>query len=95
MTILGVSPDSPKTHSKFKQKYNLPFILLSDEDHSVAEQYGVWIEKNMYGKKYYGVSRTTFLIDQSGKIIEVFEKVKPAQHSKEILEAIRENEISG
>lgn len=92
ITILGVSPDSPKAHSRFKKKYNLPFTLLSDEDHSVAELYGVWVLKNMYGKKYYGVSRTTFLINQTGIIVKVFEKVKPAQHSKEVLEALREYE---
>ena len=85
VVILGVSPDSPKSHLKFKEKYNLPFTLLADEDHAVCEAYGVWVLKSMYGREYYGVARTTFVIDADGKIIKVFEKVTPKGHSAEIL----------
>ena len=88
--ILGVSPDSPKSHAKFKKKYDLPFTLLADEDHAVANQYGVWGPKKLMGRSYEGILRTTFLIDESGKIRKVFENVKPAEHSKEILEALNE-----
>ncbi|MGH7689026.1 MAG: thioredoxin-dependent thiol peroxidase, partial [Gemmatimonadaceae bacterium] len=79
-TILGISPDSVESHQKFKAKYDLPFTLLADLGHAVAEQYGVWQEKSMYGRKYMGVARTTFIIDGSGKIARIFEKVKPAGH---------------
>jgi len=89
VVILGVSPDTPKSHAKFKTKYQLPFTLLADVDHQVCELYGVWALKKMYGKEYYGVERTTFLIDKEGKILKVFEKVKPADHSKEVLEALK------
>jgi thioredoxin-dependent peroxiredoxin len=92
VTILGVSPDSPKSHTKFKKKYDLPFTLLSDEDHSVADQYGVWGPKNFMGRSYEGVHRTTFLIDEDGKIRRVFENVKPAEHSREILGVLRGTE---
>jgi peroxiredoxin Q/BCP len=71
--ILGVSPDPVKSHQKFKAKYELPFTLLADTDHAVAEQYGVWKEKSMYGRKYMGVDRTTFIIDAAGKIAKIFE----------------------
>jgi len=74
VVILGVSPDTPKSHAKFKTKYQLPFTLLADVDHQVCELYGVWALKKMYGKEYYGVERTTFLIDKEGKILKVFEK---------------------
>jgi peroxiredoxin Q/BCP len=84
--ILGVSPDSPESHVKFKSKYGLPFVLLSDEDRAVSERYGVWGEKKMYGKTYFGVLRTTFVIDEKGRIARVFAKVKPAEHGKEVLE---------
>ena len=93
--ILGVSPDSPKSHTKFKQKYNLPFTLLSDEEHKVCERYGVWGRKKRYGREYDGVFRTTFLIDPQGQIIKVYENVKPADHSAEILEALQGLNISG
>lgn len=83
--ILGVSPDSAASHVKFKSKYNLPFLLLSDPDHAVAEKYGAWGEKKLYGKAYQGVLRTTFVIDEKGRIARVFAKVKPAQHGKEVL----------
>lgn len=88
VVILGVSPDSPKSHLKFKEKYNLPFTLLADEEHAVCETYGVWVLKSMYGREYYGVARTTFVIDADGKIIKVFEKVTPKGHSAEILAAL-------
>ena len=83
--ILGVSPDSPKSHKKFKEKYNLPFTLLSDETHEVLEAYGVWGAKKMYGKEYMGVFRTTYVIDEDGNIVKVFEKVSPKGHSQAIL----------
>jgi peroxiredoxin Q/BCP len=87
--VLGVSPDSVGSHQKFKQKFNLPFPLLADIDHKVATAYGVWGEKSMYGKKYQGVLRTTFLIDQAGAIAQIFEKVKPEGHAAEVLAALR------
>jgi thioredoxin-dependent peroxiredoxin len=89
--ILGVSPDSPKSHAKFKQKYQLPFGLLADEGHQVADLYGVWGPKKFMGKSYEGVLRTTFLIDEDGKIIRVFENVKPADHSAQILEVLKQD----
>lgn len=87
--ILGVSPDQPKSHTKFKEKYTLPFPLLADVDHQVCDQYGVWGPKKFMGREYEGVLRTTFLIDGDGKIAKVFEKVKPAEHSAEVLAAIK------
>jgi thioredoxin-dependent peroxiredoxin len=86
VTILGVSPDSPKSHTKFKAKFNLPFSLLADEEHKVADLYGVWGLKKFMGKSYEGIYRTTFLIDTEGQIVKVFENVKPAGHSAEILD---------
>ncbi len=88
VTILGVSPDTPESHTKFKEKYALPFTLLADVDHQVAEQYGVWGLKKNFGREYEGIFRTTFLIDPDGMIKEVFEKVKPADHSAEVLALI-------
>ena len=85
VTILGVSPDSEESHTKFKSKYELPFTLLSDSDHKVSERYGVWGKKKMFGKEYEGIHRTTFLIGPDGVIEEVFEKVKPKVHSAEVL----------
>lgn len=90
VTILGVSPDSPKSHAKFKQKFQLPFSLLADEDHAVCEAYNVWGPKKFMGKEYMGVLRTTFVIDPEGKIKKIFENVKPADHSVEVLAAVRE-----
>jgi peroxiredoxin Q/BCP len=87
--ILGVSTDSPKSHVKFKEKYSLPFPLLSDDSHAVSEQYGVWGPKKFMGRDYEGIIRTTFLIDSQGRIARVFENVKPAQHSAEVLSAIK------
>jgi thioredoxin-dependent peroxiredoxin len=89
VTILGVSPDSPKSHTKFKAKYNLPFTLLADEDHQVAEMYGVWGPKKYMGREYEGIYRTTFLIDAGGNMQQVFENVKPAEHSAELLETLK------
>ncbi len=86
--VLGVSPDGVDSHRRFREKFSLPYPLLADEDHAVAEAYGVWGEKSMYGKKYYGVLRTTFIIDAAGSVRRVFEKVKPAGHAAEVLEAL-------
>ena len=86
--VIGVSPDSVKKQAKFKAKENLPFILLADENHEVAEKYGVWVEKSNYGKKYWGVERTTFLIDANGMIEKIFHKVKPETHSEQVLSAL-------
>ena len=86
--MLGISPDSPKSHRKFKEKHQLPFTLLADVDHSVAEQYGVWQQKSMYGRKYMGVNRTTFVIDRHGRIARVFEKVNPIGHGADVAEVV-------
>jgi peroxiredoxin Q/BCP len=86
--VLGVSPDPVRALAKFADKYGLPFTLLSDEGHKVAEQYGVWVEKNMYGRKYMGNERTTFLIDPEGRVRQVFHKVKPAEHDELVLGAL-------
>ena len=86
--VLGVSPDSVKSHQGFIQKQNLNFTLLSDPDHVVAEAYGAWGEKSMYGKKYMGILRTTFIIGKDGKIKKVFEKVKADGHAVEVLAAL-------
>lgn len=88
--IFGVSTDDEKSHQKFISKYNLPFDLLADADKTLVETYGVWGEKNMYGKKYMGINRTTFLIDADGKIAKIFKKVKVDEHADEILEAFGE-----
>jgi thioredoxin-dependent peroxiredoxin len=88
--VLGVSPDPVKPIAKFDEKYGLGFPLLSDEDHAVAEAYGVWVEKSMYGRKYMGNERTTFVIDPDGKIREVFRSVKPAEHDGLVLGALSE-----
>lgn len=85
--ILGISPDEPKKQAKFKSKFNLPYTLLCDVDHRVAEAYGVWVQKNMMGRKYMGVARTTFLIDKEGRIAKIFEKVKPEGHASQVYEA--------
>jgi thioredoxin-dependent peroxiredoxin len=88
--ILGVSPDSPKSHTKFKNKFDLPFTLLADTDHAVSDAYGVWGLKKMMGREYEGIYRTTFLLGPDGRILRVFENVKPANHSEEILAALAE-----
>jgi thioredoxin-dependent peroxiredoxin len=90
ITILGVSPDSEKSHQKFTAKYKLPFTLLADVDHSIADAYGVYGEKKFMGRTYMGIHRTTFLIDEKGKIKKVFEKVKPDDHADEVLGAFSE-----
>jgi peroxiredoxin Q/BCP len=89
VTILGVSPDDAKSHTKFKDKYSLQFPLLADQGHKVCSLYGVWGPKKLAGHAYEGVLRTTFLIDREGRIAHVFEKVKPAEHSAEVLAAIK------
>ena len=86
--VLGVSPDAPEKIAKFVDKYDLGFTLLGDEDHSVAEAYGVWVEKSMYGKTYMGNERTTFVIDPDGVIQEVLRNVKPAEHDDLVLGAL-------
>jgi peroxiredoxin Q/BCP len=88
--IIGVSTDSVESHKKFADKYKLPFNLLSDEKKEVVEKYGVWKEKNMYGKKYMGIERTTFIIDPSGKISNIFQKVKVDEHNQKVMEALKE-----
>jgi len=85
-----VSADSVAKQKKFKEKYDLPYDLLADEDHKVCEAYGVWKEKSMYGKKYMGIERTTFVINGKGKIVKIFEKVKPDGHAEEVLAALKE-----
>jgi peroxiredoxin Q/BCP len=82
--ILGVSPDGVVSHQKFKKKFELPFTLLADTDHAIAEAYGVWVEKSMYGKKYMGVQRATFVIDKKGSVAKVYPKVKPEGHAAEV-----------
>jgi peroxiredoxin Q/BCP len=90
VTILGVSPDSSKSHANFRAKYELPFTLLADPDREVIKMYGAWGLKKLYGREYEGVMRTTFLIDEDGKILKVFEKVKPANHSAEVLAVLED-----
>ena len=93
--VLGISPDTPKSHRKFKEKNGLTYTLLADIDHKIAEQYGVWQEKSMYGRKYMGVARTTFIIDPKGRIAKVFEKVKPEDHAIEVAEAVAALNLRG
>src|SRR5690606_13723589 len=87
--ILGVSPDSVESHKKFAEKYNLPFNLLSDESKEVCEKYGVWQQKSMYGRKYMGVVRTTYIIDKDGRVKKLFTRVKVDNHNKEVMEALQ------
>jgi peroxiredoxin Q/BCP len=87
--VIGVSPDSVDSHDKFKKKFKLGFPLISDEDKTMLSAYGVWVEKSMYGRKYMGVERTTFLIDRKGKIARVWNKVKVPGHAEEVLEAAK------
>jgi len=86
--VLGVSPDSAKSHRKFKEKFKLPYPLVVDENHAIADAYGVWAEKSMYGRKYWGNLRTTFVIDGNGRVARVFEKVKPEEHGVEVAAAV-------
>ena len=88
--VVGVSPDTVDDEKKFADKHGLDFTLLADADHAVAELYGTWVEKSMYGNKYMGVQRSTFLIDPEGKIARVFPKVQPKQHDKLVLKALAE-----
>jgi peroxiredoxin Q/BCP len=83
---VGVSPDNEKKHQKFIAKYELPFDLLADTDNAIALAYGVWVEKSMYGRKYMGIARTTFIVDEAGVISEVIEKVDTAKHASQILQ---------
>ena len=87
--ILGISPDDQASHVAFAEKHSLPFPLLADTDHAVAEAYGVWKEKNNYGKTYMGIERTTFVIDKEGKIAKIFPRVKVEDHTRQVLEFIR------
>ncbi|MCW5874208.1 MAG: thioredoxin-dependent thiol peroxidase [Anaerolineales bacterium] len=92
--ILGVSPDDEQSHEKFKDKFSLPFPLLADADHKVCEQYGVWGEKSMFGNKYFGVIRSTFLIDPEGKLADIYRKVSVPKHSEKVLKAVEELQAS-
>jgi peroxiredoxin Q/BCP len=87
-TVLGVSPDTVRKVRGFHEKQSLNFDLLADPDHEIAELYGVWVEKSMYGKKYWGNERTTFVIDRTGEVVEVLRKVKPAEHDDRVLSAL-------
>ena len=88
--VIGISPDSIESHKKFAKKYNLPFTLLSDEGKEVLEAYDVWKQKSMYGRNYMGVERTTYIVDENGKIEKVFPKVKVENHIEEVLKALNE-----
>jgi len=88
--VLGVSPDDERSHAKFRKKYELPFALLADPDHRVAEQYGVWGEKKYMGRTYLGVKRWTFVIDEDGNVKKVFPDVKPAEHANDVLAVLRD-----
>ena len=89
--IVGCSPDKAEAQNKFATKYGFAYVFVPDPDHKIAEAYGVWKEKSMYGRKYMGVERTTFLIDAQGKIAEIFEKVKPKGHAEQVLSALLRN----
>lgn len=91
IAVLGVSPDKPAAVKKFAEKFDLGFPLLADADHTVAERFGVWRGKSMYGKKYFGVARTTFVIGKDGTVQHVFEKVKPEGHDQQVLAWIKDN----
>jgi peroxiredoxin Q/BCP len=86
--VLGISPDDESSHVKFKEKYGLPFTLLADPDHQVAEQYGVWGERKLYGKTYMGIERSTFLIDADGNVSRVMRRVKPDTHAQQVLDSL-------
>lgn len=88
--LLGVSPDDAASHAKFRDKYQLNFPLLVDADHSIAEKYGAWREKNMYGKKSMGIQRSTYLIDAAGKVAQVWKRVQVEGHDQQVLEALKE-----
>ena len=86
--VLGISPDDESSHVKFKQKYGLPFTLLADPEHKVADEYGVWGERSLYGKKYMGIERSTFVIDSDGNVSKVMRRVKPDTHAEQVLNAL-------
>jgi thioredoxin-dependent peroxiredoxin len=86
--VLGVSPDPPTSHTTFRQKYDLPFTLLADVEHSVAARYGVWVEKTNYGRTSWGNERTTFVIGEDGRIVRILPRVKPAEHAAQVLQLI-------
>ncbi len=88
--VLGVSPDGTAAHNKFIEKFKLPFLLLSDEDKKTCQAYGVWVEKSMYGRKYMGVQRATFVIGKDGRLEKIYPKVKPDGHAQEILEFLNQ-----
>jgi len=88
-TVLGISKDSVKKHDKFRAKHELDVVLVSDEETSICEDYGVWVEKNMYGKKYMGIERATFLVGPDGKIAQIWRKVKVPGHAEAVLEAVQ------
>ncbi len=87
--VLGISPDNSQSHNKFIEKFKLPFILLSDEDKKICQDYGVWVKKSMYGREYMGVARSTFIIGKDGKLEKIYEKVKPEGHAEEVLEFLK------
>lgn len=91
VVILGVSTDSIETHNGFREKHKLPFILLADEDAAVSKQYGVYKQKNLYGKKYMGIERTTFIVDRTGRIAQIYPKVKVDGHAQDVFEFVRED----
>ena len=86
--VLGVSPDDAQSHARFREKHSLPFTLLADVDHQVSEQYGVWVERNSYGKKQMGIERSTFVIDSEGNVAKVMRRVKPDSHAQSVLAAL-------
>jgi peroxiredoxin Q/BCP len=86
--VIGVSPDNVKSHQKFKTKFDLPFLLVADTDHALAEAYGVWAEKSMYGKKYFGIQRSHFVIDEEGRLLDVQGKISPADSVAQALKAV-------
>ena len=88
--VMGVSPDSRKSHQKFKKKYELPYLLLVDEEHRLADAFGIWKEKNLYGVKYMGVERTTVIVGRDGRVAKIFPKVQVAGHAQEVESAVRE-----
>ena len=89
VTLFGVIPDTAESHVKFREKYNLPFPLLADTEHAAAEAYGTWVEKTNYGKKYWGIERSTFLVGEDGTLERIWRRVKPDQHTELVLEALQ------
>jgi peroxiredoxin Q/BCP len=89
--VIGVSTDNEKSHQKFINKFNLPFTLIADTDHQISDLYGVYGEKSLYGKKYFGINRTTFLIDEKGQIVKILKKVNVESHGEEVLKAFSES----